>query len=176
MTMSDSTAALYDLLPVPPSLVALDFDGVMTDNAVLVSEEGKEWVRCSRGDGMGITLLRRAGVRVAVLSTETNPVVQARCRKLGIECVQGCEDKASVFQAFLRERGLDAAQAIFVGNDVNDVGCLRLAGCGVVVADAHPEARAAAAAVLSLPGGHGAVRELCDLILKKLREAEHLAA
>lgn len=165
--MQPTLHSLFDLLPTWPSLVAFDFDGVFTDNAVFVSEEGKEWVRCSRGDGMGITLLRRAGIRVAVLSTETNPVVQARCRKLQIDCVQGCEDKENVFRGFLRDRGLDVRQSIFVGNDVNDIGCLKLAGCGVVVADAHPQARAVAKAVLTLPGGHGAVRELCDLILQK---------
>lgn len=165
--MPHSTGCLYDLLPERPALVALDFDGVLTDNSVFTSEDGKEWVRCSRGDGMGITLLRRAGFRVAVLSTETNPVVQARCRKLQIECVQGCEDKAAVFREFVRERGIDLRHTVFVGNDVNDIGCLEIAGCGLVVADAHPAARAAAAGVLSLPGGHGAVRELCDLILKK---------
>jgi N-acylneuraminate cytidylyltransferase len=169
--MQQTLTRLYDLLPARPALVALDFDGVLTDNAVFVCEDGREWVRCSRGDGMGITLLKRAGIRVAVLSTETNPVVRARCTKLGIECIQGCDDKAVVFAEFLRERGIDAELTVFVGNDVNDVGCLQLAGCAIAVADAHPEAVAAADALLTLPGGHGAVRQLCDLILKKSSEA-----
>jgi YrbI family 3-deoxy-D-manno-octulosonate 8-phosphate phosphatase len=159
---------LYERLPVPPALVVFDFDGVMTDNAVWVAEDGREGVRCSRGDGMGITLLRRAGIPVLVLSTETNVVVLARCRKLKIECIHGCVDKTKTFQQVLAERHLDVARVVFVGNDVNDVGCLQAAGCGVVVGDAHPEAQAAADGALQQPGGNGAVREICDLILAKL--------
>jgi N-acylneuraminate cytidylyltransferase len=159
---------LQDVLPARPSLLALDFDGVMTDNAVFVAEDGREWVRCSRGDGMGIWLLKRAGLPIIVLSTETNPVVQARCRKLKIECIHGLEDKAAVFSQLLRERGLDPSTVVFLGNDVNDLGCLRLAGCALVVADAHPAAKAEADLVLSHPGGHGAVRELCDALLAQL--------
>lgn len=159
---------LIDVLPRRPALLVLDFDGVMTDNAVFVSEDGKEWVRCSRGDGMGITLLRRTGLPILVLSTETNPVVQARCRKLKLECLHGLEDKAAVFKELLKERGIAAADVIFVGNDVNDLGCLALAGCALVVADAHPDAMAAADAVLTCNGGHGAVREVCDLLVHRL--------
>jgi N-acylneuraminate cytidylyltransferase len=160
---------IADILPAHPALLALDFDGVMTDNAVFVDEEGREWVRCSRGDGMGISLLRKAGLPIVVLSTEKNPVVTARCRKLKIECIQGCDDKTAVFQAFLAERRIDASRVIFIGNDVNDVGCLKLAGCGLVVADAHAAAKAAADGVLSCPGGQGAVREICDLLLERLQ-------
>lgn len=159
---------LYERLPAPPALVVFDFDGVMTDNAVYVAEDGREWVRCSRGDGMGITLLRRAGVPLLVLSTETNPVVLARCRKLKIECIHGCVDKTRVFEDLLAERGLDRERVIFVGNDVNDLGCLEMAGCGVVVADAHPDAMRAADGMLTQIGGNGAVRELADLLLAKL--------
>jgi N-acylneuraminate cytidylyltransferase len=161
---------LLDVLPLRPALLALDFDGVMTDNAVFVAEDGREWVRCSRGDGMGITLLRRAGLPIIVLSTETNPVVQARCRKLKIECLNGLEAKEAVFEQVLRKRRIPAADTVFVGNDVNDVGCLKLAGCGLVVADAHPEAVKAADAVLTHRGGHGAVREVCDLLLERLHQ------
>jgi N-acylneuraminate cytidylyltransferase len=157
--------SLADVLPPRPALLALDFDGVMTDNAVFVAEDGQEWVRCSRSDGMGITLLRRSGLPIIVLSTETNPVVQARCRKLKIECIHGLEDKAAVFAKLLQERRIDPAAVAFVGNDVNDLGCLELAGCAVIVADAHPAVHGVADFVLSRPGGHGAVREICDALL-----------
>jgi len=162
------TLSLADALPDRVTLLALDFDGVMTDNAVYVGQDGQEWVRCSRGDGMGIALLRRAGVPVWVLSTETNPVVQARCTKLRIGCIQGCEDKTAVLQRFLKEQGWEPQEVVFVGNDVNDVGCLKLVGCGVAVADAHPVAQAVADVVLAERGGHGAVRVVCDAILAKL--------
>ncbi len=155
-------------LPGRVSAVVLDFDGVMTDDLVLTHEDGSESVRSSRGDGMGIELLRRAGIPIFVLSKETNPVVKARCDKLRIPVEQGLEDKTSSFEQLLDREGLAAKEVVFVGNDVNDLGCLRAAGCGAAVADAHPEALDAAGIVLSRPGGRGAVRELSELILQHL--------
>jgi YrbI family 3-deoxy-D-manno-octulosonate 8-phosphate phosphatase len=149
-------------LPDDLRLVVFDFDGVMTDNRVWVSEQGDEWVACNRSDGLGLEALHRLGVECLVLSTETNPVVAARCRKLKLACEHGVADKADRLRRLIAERGLTPAQIVYVGNDVNDIGCLRLAGCGVVVADAHPEARRAADIALTRAGGHGAVRELCD--------------
>jgi len=101
-----------------------------------------------------------------VLSTETNPVVAARCRKLDIPMQQGLGDKASALRALLAERNVDPAQVVYLGNDVNDLPCFPLVGCAVVVADAHPAARQQADLVLDARGGHGAVRELIDRILK----------
>ena len=146
-------------------LVVLDFDGVLTDNGVWVSQDGAEMVRCDRSDGLGIANLIRAGIPVVVLSTETNPVVQARCRKLGIPCAQGLSDKGSALRGLLADRRIDAPRVAYVGNDVNDLDCLAIAGLPVAVADAYPEVLKVAALVLSRPGGHGAVRELCDLLL-----------
>ena len=148
-------------------LVVFDFDGVMTDNGVLVAEGGDELVRCDRGDGWGVARLRDAGFELLVLSTEEHPVVAARCRKLRVAFEQGLSDKAARLKAILDERGLDAANVIYVGNDVNDLDCLQLVGMPVVVGDAQPQARAAAKLVLTAHGGHGAVRELCDLLLAR---------
>ena len=156
-------------LPDRISLLALDFDGVLTDGRVIVGQDGSESVICSRADGMGIGLLRRAGLAIVILSTEPNPVVAARGRKLGLPVFQGLEDKAGRLREIVKQRGIDLAEVVFVGNDVNDVQCLRLAGCGVVPADAHPEAAAHADIVLTKPGGRGAVRELADLILATSR-------
>lgn len=156
------------LAKLPPDVVllALDFDGVLTDNRVWVNQDGVESVACHRGDGWGLRLLRQHGVEVVVLSTESNPVVSARCRKMDIPCQQGLgHNKGDAFRALLAERQLDPAQVIFVGNDLNDLECLRLAGCAVVVADAHPAVLAEADLVLTEKGGHGAVRELCDLLI-----------
>jgi N-acylneuraminate cytidylyltransferase len=152
--------------PDPIDLVVLDFDGVLTDNAVLVDQDGREVVRAHRGDGWGLARLRDAGIPVAVLSTEKNPVVAARCEKLGIPYVQDVADKEAGLRVLLEERGARADHTIFVGNDVNDLGALRIAGLPVVVADAHPEAMRAARLVLTRPGGQGAVRELCDMLLR----------
>jgi len=159
---------LYALLPDRPKLLVLDFDGVMTDDRVYVSEDGKEMVTCTRGDGLGVTMLRRAGLAILVLSTETNGVVTARSKKLKVECIQGIPDKTRELERILSEREIHPADVIFVGNDVNDLGCLRLCGCGLAVADAHPIVRKAAKGVLSHSGGKGAVREVAELILVKL--------
>jgi N-acylneuraminate cytidylyltransferase len=154
-----------DALPDPVDAVVFDFDGVFTDNRVFVFEDEQEAVLCDRGDGMGISRLRGHGLPLLVLSSEVNPVVKARTDKLDLETMHGVNDKPGVLDAWLRERDLAWERTVFVGNDVNDVGCLRRAGCGVVVADAYDDAKAAADVVLSQPGGRRAVRELCDLIL-----------
>ncbi len=159
---------LFELLPEKPALLAMDFDGVFTDDRVYVDEAGRELAACTRGDGMGVTLLRRAGFPVLVISTEPNPIVRARSEKLGVECVHGCADKTLEFRALLRDRKIDPAETIYVGNDVNDIGCLRTVGCGLVVADAHPLVRDVADGVLTRRGGKGAVREICELVLVRL--------
>ena len=146
-------------------LVVFDFDGVFTDNTVYVSEDGTESVRCWRGDGLGLQAIQRLGLQVLILSTEVNPVVTARSRKLKVECVQGCEDKRARLEAIVRERGLTLDQVAYVGNDVNDLGCLEAVGVPVVVGDAHPAVLGAAKLRTQRPGGRGAVREVCDLLV-----------
>ena len=152
------------------ALVVFDFDGVFTDNRVWVTQDGLEAVACHRGDGMGLALLRARGIEAAVLSSESNPVVMARCQKLGLHCQQGLEDKGTALRLLAKETGVDLKNTIYLGNDVNDLECMRLAGFGVAVADSHPENLAQADLVLGERGGYGAVRELCDLILRKLEE------
>ena len=146
-------------------LLVLDFDGVMTDNRVLVLEDGREAVLCSRGDGMGIGLLKAAGIPVTVISKEINPVVGARCRKLGIPHLQGIEDKLTELRRMAAEHRVDLADTAFMGNDVNDLACMNAAGVAIAPADAHPQALRAAALVTTAVGGAGAVREVCDLLL-----------
>lgn len=151
-------------LPNPIGALIMDFDGVFTDNKVIVREDGKESVVCSRGDGMGITRLVRAGLPMLVISTERNPVVQKRCAKLGLECLHGIENKIESLKHWLDKRHIPIEQVIFVGNDINDVECLQAVGCAVVVADAHPTAMAVADIILAANGGNGAIREITDLI------------
>ena len=145
---------------------AFDFDGVFTDNAVYVSETGQETVRCTRADGIGLERLRSLGVHAVVISTEVNPVVSARCRKLKLPCVQGCEDKVAALGSFLAELQGPIEKASFLGNDVNDAALLRAVGFPAVVADASPEVIPLARFQTLLPGGYGAVREFCDLVWK----------
>lgn len=154
--------------PDPLGLVVFDFDGVMTDNTVLVQEDGTETVRVHRGDGWGVSRLTELNIPLAVLSTEANPVVAARCAKLGIKVVQGVTDKAAGLVELLEHFDVRAESVAFVGNDVNDLPALLSVGLPVVVSDAHAEARRVAELVLSRPGGQGAVREFCDLLLDHL--------
>lgn len=153
--------------PVRLGLLVFDFDGVMTDNRVWVSEDGRESVACDRGDGMGLAMLSRAGFNVVVLSTEVNPVVAARCRKLKLPYVHGLAEKSTALAAAAAERGVPLSEVVYVGNDVNDLTCMRAAGFALVPADAHPDAAEVADAVLLRAGGRGAVREVCDEVLRR---------
>lgn len=155
-------------LPEEVALVVFDFDGVLTDNRVWVDAEGHEFVAAYRSDSLGIQALHKAGIRTLVLSTETDGAVAARCRKMGVPVLQGVEDKAARLIQYLNEQGIDARSVIFVGNDINDLVCFDLVGCAVAVADAQPEVLRQADLILTRPGGHGAVRELCDLLLQRL--------
>ena len=155
--------------PSSIELVVFDFDGVFTDNRVYLFEDGREAVACNRGDGMGLSLLKAKGMPIAVLSTETNPVVAARCRKLNLECQHGLADKRAALVALASAKSVDLKNVVYVGNDVNDLGCMEVAGFAVAVADAHPQAIEKADFVLSERGGAGAVRELCDLLLQHMR-------
>lgn len=159
-------------LPDQISLLVMDFDGVFTDNRVWVDSDGRELVVASRADGMGLSILRQTGVKVVVLSSETDPVVAARCRKLDLPLRQGVFDKELVLRELLNEHTVDPAQAVYLGNDVNDIPCFELVGCAVVVADAHPKALERADLILRRSGGQGAIRELCDLILEPKLEKE----
>ena len=144
-------------------LVAFDFDGVFTDNLVYVMQDGSEAVRCSRGDGIGLQKLKRLGIETMIISTEANPVVSARARKLKMRCFQNCEDKRKTLEGLAKEMGISFEEIAFVGNDINDRSCLACVGFPIVVLDAHPDVIPLAAYRTRNRGGHGAVREICDL-------------
>ena len=149
-------------------LVAFDFDGVFTDNMVYVFEDGTEAVRCSRGDGIGLQKLKRLGIDTIIISTESNPVVSARARKLKIRCVQDCADKRKTLEDIAQETGISLAEVAFVGNDINDLACLKCVALPIVVADAHRDVVPLALYRTQNPGGYGAVREVCDLFEQTL--------
>ena len=153
--------------PKKVKLLVLDFDGVLTDNRVWVDGEGHEFVAANRSDSMGIRVLMKEGVEVFVLSTEVNPVVAARCRKMGVPVMHGVEMKAEVLTKMLDEKNIHPDEVIYVGNDINDLPCFPVVGFAVAVPDAMPEVLQAADYVLHANGGHGAVREICDLILRR---------
>jgi N-acylneuraminate cytidylyltransferase len=157
--------------PEHVSLVVFDFDGVMTDNRVWVDENGHELVAANRSDSLGIYyLFKKTNIELMVMSMEVNPVVAARCKKMKIPVMQAVIDKGSALKQLISERSLDPAEVIYMGNDTNDLPCFPLVGCAVVPADAEPDVLCAADLILTRKGGHGAVRELCDMLMQTASE------
>ena len=145
--------------------VIFDFDGVFTDNRVIVSTTGEEFVICDRGDGMGTNLLAAAGIKMLILSKEKNAVVTSRGKKLNIEVIQGCDDKLPELIQWLQKNNVDAQQAAYIGNDINDLECLKHVGVAVIPADAHHSVIDTATWILKHNGGRGAIREFADVLL-----------
>ncbi|RRQ77692.1 transferase [Streptomyces griseofuscus] len=145
--------------------VVLDFDGTQTDDRVLIDSEGRELVSVHRGDGLGIAALRKSGLKMLILSTEQNPVVAARARKLKLPVLHGIDRKDLALKQWCEEQGIAPERVLYVGNDVNDLPCFALVGWPVAVASAHDVVRGAARAVTTLPGGDGAIREIASWIL-----------
>ena len=145
--------------------VIFDFDGVFTDNRVIVSTTGEEFVICDRGDGMGTNLLAAAGIKMLILSKEKNAVVTSRGKKLNIEVIQGCDDKLPELIQWLQKNNVDAQQAAYIGNDINDLECLKHVGVAVIPADAHHSVIDTATWILQHNGGRGAIREFADVLL-----------
>jgi YrbI family 3-deoxy-D-manno-octulosonate 8-phosphate phosphatase len=156
-------------MPEQIDLIISDFDGVITDNRVWVNEEGIEYVAAYRSDSIGVQYLRTIGMDVMILSSEINRVVEARARKMGVEVIHGIglHDKGRVMRDVLEQKNIKAENVIYIGNDLNDLPCFEVAGWSVAVADAYPAVIRAADHVLSKTGGHGALRELIDLILTR---------
>jgi YrbI family 3-deoxy-D-manno-octulosonate 8-phosphate phosphatase len=155
-------------MPEKIDLVISDFDGVITDNRVWVNEDGTEFVAAYRSDSIGAQMLRAVGIEVMILSSEPNRVVEARARKMGVQVIHGVgiHDKGRVMREVLEQSNINAENVIYIGNDLNDLPCFEVAGWSVAVADAYPEVIRAADYVLEKAGGHGALRELCNLIVK----------
>lgn len=145
--------------------VVLDFDGTQTDDRVLIDADGREIVAVHRGDGLGVAALRRDGLKLLILSTETNPVVAARARKLRVPVLHGIDRKDLALKQWCEEAGIAPERVLYVGNDVNDLPCFDLVGWPVAVAGAHDVVRGAARAVTATPGGSGAIREIAAWLL-----------
>jgi len=157
---SDNFIGLKDV-----QVVFFDFDGVFTDNKVYTSQHGEETVACDRRDSLGLDALKRMGMELIVLSTETNPVVLKRAEKLGLSVETGCRDKKEFLNSYLMKKGIDPKNVVYMGNDLNDFQAMCLVGHKVVPADAHPILIKIASLVLKNKGGQGAVRELCEIIM-----------
>jgi YrbI family 3-deoxy-D-manno-octulosonate 8-phosphate phosphatase len=144
--------------------IVFDFDGVFTDNSVYVDQNGIESVRCSRSDGVGLRRLDQIEVRYCILSSEKNPIVTVRGLKLGIEVLQGHDNKLPILLALAESQEISLEEIAYVGNDINDLSCLKSVGLPIAVSDAYPEVLDVAKFVTTRSGGRGAVREICDLL------------
>ncbi|MCF3122185.1 N-acylneuraminate cytidylyltransferase [Streptomyces arenae] len=168
-------AGRADALPTAADIdaVVLDFDGTQTDDRVLIDSEGREFVSVHRGDGLGIAALRKSGLHMLILSTEQNPVVAARARKLRLPVLHGIDRKDLALKQWCEEQGIAPERVLYVGNDVNDLPCFALVGWPVAVASAHDVVRGAARAVTTVPGGEGAIREIATWILGPSLDSLH---
>lgn len=148
-------------------LLLMDCDGVLTDGRITLLENGDEEKSFHTRDGHGLVLLHRAGLHSGIISGRTSSLVERRARELGMHYVrQGTWDKIKDFEELLKEAGLDETEVAFIGDDVTDIPLMQRAELAVAVADASADTSAAAHYVTGLPGGFGAVREVCELILK----------
>lgn len=154
-------------------MLALDFDGVLTDNKVISDEFGKEMITCDRRDSLGIEMLRcEAHVEVLVISKEKNHVVNKRCEKLKIECISGVNNKLSILSSIVHERKISFSEVAYIGNDVNDIECIRESGIGVAVSDSDLKVLEIADIVTKKNGGNGAVREFIDMLLNEKQKGD----
>jgi len=145
-------------------LIVYDFDGVLTDNKVLVFDDGREAVFCNRSDGWAVRQIKASGIPQIILSTEKNRVVEARAKKLEIEAVHGVDNKGDVLLDYCGRKKYSLKRVLYIGNDVNDLEAMKMVGYPLAPQDAHPKIIKVAKGVLKKNGGQGVVRELFDNI------------
>ena len=143
-----------------------DFDGVLTNNLVHISQDGQEWVSCSRADGLAFDVLRKLKIPAYILSTEKNLVVTERAKKLKIQALQGVSDKVKALKLFSTENRYKLNRVLYVGNDLNDYEAMKLCGYSVCPSDSHNKIKQIADIVLKTQGGKGVVRELLEDVLE----------
>jgi 3-deoxy-D-manno-octulosonate 8-phosphate phosphatase (KDO 8-P phosphatase) len=144
----------------------MDVDGVLTDGGFWWGPDGEEFKRFCFADVMGISLGKKAGLKFALISGEASPLVDRFAQKMGITDVfKGCKDKSAALKDFMGRHGLEAAQVCFIGDDVNDLGAMAIAGLSVAPSNANAAVKARASRVTESRGGDGAVRELIDSLL-----------
>ena len=151
-------------------LIVYDFDGIMTDNKVYVNQDGKETVQVNRGDGLGISEIKKLGFKQIIISTEKNLVVTTRAKKLDIYCLQGIENKKDVLMKYCKKNDFDLKNVAYVGNDINDKEAMEFVGYSFCPSDAHVSIKKLSNHILDTKGGNGVIRELLDFIKYKKGE------
>ena len=151
-------------------LLVYDFDGVMTDNKVYVDQNGNETVQVNRADGLGVSEIKKLGIVQIIISTEKNPVVSARAKKLGINCLQGIENKKIALMDYCNNNKIDLHNVAYIGNDINDKDVMEIVGITYCPADAHTTIKNISDNILNSRGGNGVIRELLDRIENRVNE------
>ena len=147
-------------------LMVYDFDGVMTNNKVYLDQNGKEIVQVNRADGLGVAEIKTLEIEQIIISTEINPVVTARANKLGINCLQGVNNKKKALKIYCNNNNLDLKNVGYIGNDINDKDVMKIVGFTFCPSDAHDSIQLISNYVLKTKGGDGVIRELLELIIK----------
>jgi 3-deoxy-D-manno-octulosonate 8-phosphate phosphatase (KDO 8-P phosphatase) len=142
-----------------------DFDGVLTNNFVHLSQDGIEMVTCSRADGLGFDVLRILKKPSFIISSEKNSVVSARAKKLKVEVFQGIHDKTEAIQTLIDIHGYSLSNILYVGNDLNDYEVMKLCGFKICPSDSHPKIKEISDIILNSSGGNGIVRELLEDVI-----------
>ena len=147
-----------------PKILFTDFDGCLTDDRVWLNQEGEEFVAANRKDGLAVKRLKNLGIQVVIASTETNKVVLARGNKIGVDVLQGLEDKAEAIEQYLEQRNLSWNDVWYIGNDVNDLGAIERANLSLCPSDAVKKVRKSVDVVLKTKGGYGILSEIATLL------------
>jgi N-acylneuraminate cytidylyltransferase len=143
-----------------PKIIFTDFDGCLTDDRVWLNQDGEEFVAANRKDGLGVKRLKNLGIQVVIASTETDKVVSSRGNKMGVEVLQGLEDKAEAIEQYLKQKNLTWNDVWYIGNDLNDLGAIERANLSLCPADAVKKVRKTVAIVLKTNGGKGILSEI----------------
>ena len=149
-------------------LIVYDFDGVMTDNRVYLSEDGKETVLCNRSDGLAVSLIKKLGIPQVILTTETNAVVDFRAKKLEIELIHSSLDKKLDLSLYCKEKHINLQTVAYIGNDLNDLEVMQSVGFAFCPSDACEEIKAISYLCLKSKGGDGVIREFLELLKNKI--------
>jgi len=150
-------------------LIVYDFDGVMTDNKVYVDQDGKEMVQVNRGDGLGVSIIKKLGIQQIILSSEDNPVVIIRAKKLKIFCINGAKNKKNILLEYCAKNNLSLQNVAYVGNDLNDLEVIKIVGYSFCPSDAHVNIKEIADHILKKSGGDGVVREVSDMLVEQMK-------
>ena len=146
-------------------LIVYDFDGVMTDNKVLVFEDGREAVFCNRSDGLAIQKIKRMGIPQIILSTEKNKVVESRAKKLNIKAIRGVNNKRLTLIAYCKKKKYDRKKVLYIGNDINDLEVMKSVGYPIAPLDADTKIKSIARVIIKKKGGEGVIRGLSEIIV-----------